>query len=135
MTARGERWRVSHADQYPECVLVTLDGVESANDGVRVTLIAPFDTIATVAVKTPRRRKRDRTLRAALATIAGARPARGMWTVAGARVDLLAYQLEPALAVLGFAIIGRCMFDPFLGCNNSNSPTTKTRYRWPASEY
>ena len=103
MTARGERWRVSHADQYPECVLVTLDGVESANDGVRVTLIAPFDTIATVAVKTPRRRKRDRTLRAALATIAGARPARGMWTVAGARVDLLAYQLEPALAVLGGA--------------------------------
>ncbi|MDO8680773.1 MAG: helicase-related protein [Acidobacteriota bacterium] len=103
VTARGEQWRVSHAEQFPGCVLVTLDGVEHANAGVRFTLIAPFDTIATVALKKPRRRKRDSTLRAALAAIAGARPARGMWTVAKARVDLLAYQLEPALAVLGGA--------------------------------
>ena len=103
VTARGERWRVCHADQFSGCVLVTLDGVEDANAGVRFTLIAPFDTIATVALKKPRRRKRNATLRAALATIAAARPARGLWTAAGARVDLLAYQLEPALAVLGGA--------------------------------
>ena len=103
MTARGEQWRVSHADPFPGCVLVTLDGIERANAGVRSTLIAPFDTIATVAVKKPLRRKRDSTVRAAVAAIASARQARGLWTAAAAKVDLLAYQLEPALAVLGGA--------------------------------
>jgi superfamily II DNA or RNA helicase len=103
VTARGEQWRVSHADPFPGCILVTLDGIERANAGVRSTLIAPFDTIAAVSAKKPLRRKRPATLRAALAAIAGARPARGLWTAAAARVDLLAYQLEPALAVLGGA--------------------------------
>jgi superfamily II DNA or RNA helicase len=103
VTARGEQWRVSHADPFPGCVLVTLDGIARANAGVRSTLIAPFDTIAPVAVKKPLRRKRDLTLRAALTAIASARPARGLWTAAAAKVDLLAYQLEPALAVLGGA--------------------------------
>ena len=103
MTARGERWRVCHADPFPGCVLVTLDGIERANAGVRSTLVAPFDTIAGVAVKQPLRRTRDATMRAALAAIAGARPARGLWTAAEATLDLHAYQLEPALAVLGGA--------------------------------
>lgn len=103
VTARGEQWRVSHADRFPGCVLVTLDGIERANAGVRSTLIAPFDTIATVAATKPLRRKRDSTLRAAFAAIASARPARGLWTAAAAKIDLLAYQLEPALAVLGGA--------------------------------
>ena len=74
--ARGEQWRVSHADPFPDCVLVTLDGIERANAGVRSTLIAPFDTIAPLAVRKPLRRKRDSTLRAALAVIASARPVR-----------------------------------------------------------
>lgn len=103
VTARGEQWRVSHADSFPGGVLVTLDGIERANAGERSTLIAPFDTIATVAVRTPLRRKRHPTLRAALAAIVSARPARGLWTAAAAKVDLLAYQLEPALAVIGGA--------------------------------
>ena len=103
VTARGERWRVCHADPFPGCVLVTLDGIERANAGVRSTLVAPFDTIAGVAVKLPLRRTRDATMRAALAAIAGARPARGLWTAAAATLDLHAYQLEPALAVLGGA--------------------------------
>lgn len=103
VTARGEQWRVRHADRFPECVLVTLDGIERANAGVRSTLVAPFDTIAPIAVRKPLRRKRDSTLRTALAAIASARPARGLWTAAAAKVDLLAYQLEPALAVLGGA--------------------------------
>ena len=77
--------------------------LSARNAGVRSTLVAPFDTIAAVAAKKPLRRKRDSTLRAALAAIASARPPRGLWTAAAAKVDLLAYQLEPALAVLGGA--------------------------------
>ena len=103
VTARGEQWRVSHADPFPGCVLVTLDGIERANAGVRSTLIAPFDAIAMVSAKPPLRRRRDSTLRAALAAIVNTRPARGLWTAAAAKADLLAYQLEPALAVLGGA--------------------------------
>lgn len=101
--ARGEQWRVSHADPFPDCVLVTLDGIERANAGVRSTLIAPFDPIAPLAVRKPLWRQRDSTLRAALAVIASARPVRGLWTASTATIDLLAYQLEPALAVLGGA--------------------------------
>ena len=101
--ARGEQWRVCQADQFRECLLITLDGVEPANAGVRSTLIAPFDTIAVVARKKPLQRKRRATLQSALATIAAARPRRGLWTAAAAKIDLLAYQLEPALAVLGGA--------------------------------
>ena len=39
-------------------------------------------------------------LRTALGAIANARPAIGLWTAAEASIDLLPYQLEPALAVL-----------------------------------
>jgi superfamily II DNA or RNA helicase len=103
VTARGEQWCVSHADQFPECTLVTLEGAEPANAGLRCKLITPFDALATVTPRKPGRRRRDSTLRAALGAIAGARPARGIWTAATAKVDLLAYQLEPALAVLSGA--------------------------------
>ena len=103
MTARGERGRVCNAEPFPGCVLVTLDGIERANAGVRSTLVAPFDTITGVAVRKPQRRTRGATMRAALAAISGARPARGLWTAATAKLDLHAYQLEPALAVLGGA--------------------------------
>jgi superfamily II DNA or RNA helicase len=46
------------------------------------------------------RRKRRSVLRIALGAIARARPATGLWTAAEASIDLLPYQLEPALAVL-----------------------------------
>ena len=46
------------------------------------------------------RRKRRSVLRTALRAIANARPAIGLWTAAEASIDLLPYQLEPALAVL-----------------------------------
>ncbi len=91
---------MSQADQFAGCALITLDGAGPANAGLRFKLITPFDTLSIVTPGKPLRRRRDSTLRAALAAIASARPARGIWTAATAKVDLLAYQLEPALAVL-----------------------------------
>ena len=103
VTARGEQWKVSSTDRFAGCAVITLDGAGASNAGVRSTLIAPFDTIAKVVSGKPLRRSRSSTLRIARAAIASARPACGIWTAAAAKVDLLAYQLEPALAVLAGA--------------------------------
>jgi superfamily II DNA or RNA helicase len=103
VSARGEQWSVARTDAFPGCALITLDGAEPVNAGRRFTLIAPFDRIAKIVPKRARMRKRTATLRAALAAVVSARPARGLWTAAAARIDVLSYQLEPALAVLGGA--------------------------------
>ena len=68
--------------------------------GRRFQAVTPFEHIRTAHADRPRPRKRRTVLRAALTAIAHERPALGLWTAAEARVDLLTYQLEPALAVL-----------------------------------
>ncbi|MEO7133310.1 MAG: helicase-related protein, partial [Vicinamibacterales bacterium] len=51
----------------------------------------------------PRRRPRRAVLRTALGAIVDARSAGGLWTAADASIDLMAYQLEPALAAVSGA--------------------------------
>ena len=97
---RGERWRVARVDAYEQCAVLTLDGREAANANRRVRVIEPFDRPIPVATDRMVRRRRRTVLQAALGAIANARPATGLWTAAGATMDLLPYQLEPALAVL-----------------------------------
>ena len=80
--------------------MLTLDGRDGANANRRVRVIEPFDRPIPVAAARMARRKRQVALRTALRAIANARPALGLWTAAEASIDLLPYQLEPALAVL-----------------------------------
>jgi superfamily II DNA or RNA helicase len=96
---RGENWRVARVDAYNHCAVLTLDGGPQRR---RLRIIEPFDRprLCSSKLKTTRRRS---VLRAALRTIAQAKPPLGLWTAAGAAIDLLPYQLEPALAVLGGA--------------------------------
>lgn len=100
---RGEPWRVASVTAHGGCSLVQLEGCGPRNAGVRQRLVAPFDRMMPIVQRTPVRRRRDAVLRCAAAAIVGQRPAGGLWTAASARLMLVPYQLEPALAVLGGA--------------------------------
>jgi superfamily II DNA or RNA helicase len=97
---RGEAWSVRRAQRFAHCTVLALDGLGPANLAERRTVIAPFDRPSRLAAVRVRRRRRDAVLRQALAALGEARPARGLWTAARASIDLLPWQLAPALAVL-----------------------------------
>src|SRR5688572_110857 len=96
VTVRDEQWRIARVDAFDCCAVVTLD----AGGCRRLRVIEPFERILPVGGSRISRCHRRTALRAALKTIASARPPLGLWTAASATMDLLPYQLEPALAVL-----------------------------------
>lgn len=100
VTLRDELWTVAQAESFEQCTLLTLEGRGPDNAGRVFRALTPFDRLTTSRDTRPLRRKRRAVLRCALNAIARERPALGLWTAAGASLDLLAYQLEPALAVL-----------------------------------
>jgi superfamily II DNA or RNA helicase len=99
--ARGEAWMVTRAEPFDRGLLVTLEGRGRANAGSRLRLLTPFDRIERPPRRgRPRRRRRDLVARVALAALAVHREARSLWTAAHADMTVLAWQLEPALAVI-----------------------------------
>ncbi|MGH9386054.1 MAG: helicase-related protein [Vicinamibacterales bacterium] len=100
--ARGEHWIVARSESYDLCTVFALEGC-GPSSGRRMTLIAPFDRLRILRKRRLRRRSRQHVLRVARGALAGARLVDGLWTAADARINLLPYQLEPALAVLGGA--------------------------------
>jgi len=103
VTLRDECWSVAGAEVFDGCTLWTLEGRGSGNTGRVFQVITPFDRLAATNTDRPRLRKRRTVLRHALSAVAGDRPALGLWTAGRAHLDLLGYQLEPALAVLNGA--------------------------------
>jgi superfamily II DNA or RNA helicase len=99
--ARGEKWIVTRHDRFAACAVVALEGV-GHNAGRHMKLIEPFDRLRVLRGRLHRRSRRH-VLRIARSAIAGTRPAIGLWSAAHARITVLPYQLEPALAVLGGA--------------------------------
>ena len=83
--------------------MLTLEGRDSGNHGGRLRVLAPFDRLAPIRSGRWRRRRRRAVLGSALAATAAARPAGGLWTAAHSAIDLHAYQLAPAMAVLAGA--------------------------------
>lgn len=100
VVVRDQRWTIARSETFERCRVITLEGRGPDNHGRRIQVVAPFDTVREIQAGLPRRRKRRTVLRAALTAIARERPAVGLWTAAEANLDLLPYQLEPALAVL-----------------------------------
>jgi superfamily II DNA or RNA helicase len=96
VTVRDEQWQVARVDAFDGCAVVSL----VAGGCRRLRIIEPFDRILAVDGGRIGRCDRRTVMRAALKTIASARPPLGLWTAAAATIDLLPYQLEPALAVL-----------------------------------
>ena len=93
---RDERWRVLKVDAFERCSVITLEAAGRA----RLRVIDPFDRIAPVRRQRGVCRRRRTVLQSALALACSDRPATSLWTASDASIDLLPYQLEPALAVL-----------------------------------
>ena len=100
---RGETWRLARRQCFDSCAILTLEGRDRSNAGVRVRVIDPFDRPRPIASPRLRKVSRRTAIAAALASIAHVRHSSGLWTAAAATIDLWPYQLEPALAVVAGA--------------------------------
>ncbi len=102
---RGGLWRIEATRRYADCRLLRLRGADAATRGRQMALLYPFDRPRRID-SWPRlhRVRRRRWLHAFRALACGVSPWGRLRTAALARMDLHAYQFEPALAVLnGFA--------------------------------
>src|SRR5689334_5424209 len=100
---RGQQWLLTRAQPYDACTLLSLEGRERGNAMERIRVIAPFDRPTPISTRSLQRRGRLFVLEHALAAIHSSNPSTALWTAAAARVDLLGYQLEPAMAALAGA--------------------------------
>jgi superfamily II DNA or RNA helicase len=101
VNVRGEQWRLARIQRFDTCAVLSLEGSGRGNAMERTRVIAPFDRPAPVSPSSLRRHPRSVVIRRALAAIHASNPVDGLWTAAASRIDLHAYQLEPALAALG----------------------------------
>ncbi|MEO6212199.1 MAG: DEAD/DEAH box helicase [Vicinamibacterales bacterium] len=101
VVARGEDWSVLSVTQHADCASIRLSRVSSGSLARARTLLLPFDRITPrSAPVTPRILTRRRWAAAVLDAVAGSRPFGALAAAANARIDLLPFQLEPALAML-----------------------------------
>ena len=98
---RRARWRVVDVRTYDACQVVTLSGLTAPIAGVERRLLTPFDTLRRIerspGVRVVRRPRWRRALRSLVAS--EDRPA-SLRVAHRARIELMPYQLEPALALL-----------------------------------
>jgi len=99
---RGERWRVAAAASFDEVSIVDVDGCDATNQGTRAHFLLPFERIEAIASRStaPRVVTHARWRRAARALLAGVVPRwASLRAAANARLTILPFQLEPAIAV------------------------------------
>ncbi len=95
---RGRRWRVREVVHAQGCSALGL--VETAPKPRELTVLTPFDRPRRLGARTSLRVVRPRRwLHDVDRTLAGAHPFGGLKVTAGASIQLLPYQLEPALAL------------------------------------
>ena len=98
---RRQRWRVTALRAYDRCTAVTLTGIGTHNVGIERRVLTPFDSVEPLErparLRVVRMRRWRRLCRALVAEHG---PASMLRTALRARIDLLPYQLEPALAVI-----------------------------------
>ena len=98
---RQRTWVVQDVDSYDDCRILTLSGHGAGASRRTCRVIHPFDDVATVdESKRPTRVGIRAWRRACRALIASDGDASALRTAGPARIDLLPYQLEPALALL-----------------------------------
>ena len=99
--ARGEQWTIAGRTDFEDCSSLRLTGCGLSNSGVDRTLLVPFDRVVELddhtRVDVLRPRRWLHRLRGAGAC---AHPRGGLRAAASATIDILPYQLAPALAVL-----------------------------------
>ncbi|MEQ1910530.1 MAG: helicase-related protein [Vicinamibacterales bacterium] len=98
---RQRTWVVQDVDSYDGCRILTLSGNGGGTALRTCRVIHPFDDVAAVDLsKRPTRVGIRAWRRACRALIASDGDASALRTAGSARIDLLPYQLEPALALL-----------------------------------
>jgi superfamily II DNA or RNA helicase len=101
VVVRGARWRVADVRAYDGCALLTLHGVARPFDGRVRRVLSPFDRIEPVERSRRARFVDSRTWRRVCrSAIATAVPPGSLAAAGTAAIDLLPYQLEPALAIV-----------------------------------
>ncbi len=101
VVVRKRRWRIVELESQGDHELVTLCGAEPVNHAATRRILTPFDDVEPVAPRDRPCRVGVRRWRSACrALVAEAAPPWGLRAARGARIDLLPYQLEPALAVV-----------------------------------
>ncbi len=103
---RGARWRVIDVRAHDAVRIVTLRGAAPPLTGVERRLLVPFDVLDPIdPAARIHRAGAGRWRRACRALLAAETPPLGLRSARDARIDLLPYQLEPALAVVrGFGV-------------------------------
>jgi superfamily II DNA or RNA helicase len=99
---RGERWRIIAQASFEGVSILEVDGCDAANRGTRARFVLPFERIDTIALRSisPRVVTPVRWRRAARAMLAGAVPRwASLRAAANARLAVLPFQLEPAIAM------------------------------------
>lgn len=98
---RGAAWVVLERTAFADCALVRLSGVEAVNAGTTRTLLVPFDRPVRIDPPAALRLVRSRRWHHALRRVGlRARPFGSLSAAAATGIQLLPYQLEPALACL-----------------------------------
>jgi superfamily II DNA or RNA helicase len=98
---RGDAWTIVELMPFADCEVLRLAGVGRANAGAARTIIVPFDRPvrqewrASIQIVRPRR-----WLRVLHRIALDAHPFGGLSAAAPCAIDLLPYQIEPALAML-----------------------------------
>jgi superfamily II DNA or RNA helicase len=102
---RSERWRVTAWVPYEGAAFVDVAGADGGNRGSRARFLLPFEPVQPVPlVTTPRSVRPTEWRRVARSLLAEATPSwSALRTPVRADMTIAAFQLEPALAVLGGA--------------------------------
>jgi Helicase conserved C-terminal domain/Type III restriction enzyme, res subunit len=104
VTVRGESWRIAQSERFERCALLSLHGIGASNQGEILRVLSPFDRLRARQGRQPLRVVgRHTCLRRAARIAAAAHPWRGLCSATQASIDLLPWQLEPALAVVAGA--------------------------------
>lgn len=103
-TVRGDEWVVANVTPHTDCQAVRLSGCGRANEGSVRTLLTPFDQLMPAASSSHVQVVgRSHWVRQVSRALRDARPFGGVPSAAPADIRLLAFQLEPALAMLRHA--------------------------------
>jgi superfamily II DNA or RNA helicase len=105
VTVRGHAWTVLEQRAFADCEALRLSGAGRANAHLTCTILTPFDRPVGLrphaAIQIMRPRRWLRTIRRLGAE---AQPFGGVSAAGRCAIELLAYQLEPALAMLRYGV-------------------------------
>lgn len=101
VVVRQARWRLADIRPYESCQLLKLTGADPGNAGADRFVLLPFDTVEAIHKSTrPKRVSAGHWRRACRALLSAQIAPEELRTAALSRIELLPYQLEPALAVI-----------------------------------